>query len=121
MPDPNFEWPAGAPLNFGAYTSVLRDDTLFWNLGGNGLVPYGTPRPLHEGPPDLVDSIQVTRAQGAGGGPGCPPPIVDGPSAPPSDGAGPNLPAEPSDGKKSDKDKPQSKKEASQDKPGTPE
>jgi hypothetical protein len=62
--------PAG-PLNYGAYTSILLDDTTFWNMGGNGLVPYGTPRPPHNGPPDVVDAIQVTRAQGGGGVAGC--------------------------------------------------
>jgi hypothetical protein len=64
MPDPNTPIPAGTPLNFGTYTSVLQDDTIFWNMGGNGLVPYGTPRPPHNGPPDLVDSIQATRQSG---------------------------------------------------------
>jgi hypothetical protein len=62
--------PGDTPLRYGAYTSVLQDDTIFWNMGGNGLVPYGTPRPPHNGPPDLVDAIQTTRAQGGGM---CPP------------------------------------------------
>jgi hypothetical protein len=56
-----------APLRYGPYTSVIADDTTFWNMGGNGLVPYGTPRPPHSGPPDLVDAIQITRQQGGGG------------------------------------------------------
>src|SRR6185437_6101569 len=63
-PDPNAKCAGGTPLNYGVYTSVLRDDTIFWNMGGNGLVPYGTPRPPHGGPPDLVDMIQVSRKQG---------------------------------------------------------
>ncbi len=67
MPDhpmpPN---PDETPLRYGPYTSVLLDDTIFWNMGGNGLVPYGAPRPPHNGPPDLVDAIQTTRAQGGG-------------------------------------------------------
>jgi hypothetical protein len=33
-------------------------------MGGNGLVPYGTPRPPHEGPPDVVDMIQASRRGG---------------------------------------------------------
>jgi hypothetical protein len=57
--------PDALPLTYGPYTSVLRDDTTFWNMGGNGLVPYGTPRPPHPGPPDIVDMIQASR-----GGPG---------------------------------------------------
>lgn len=59
--------PGPPPLNYGAYTSIIQDDTTFWNMGGNGLVPYGAPRPPHLGPPDLVDAIQVSRAQGGGG------------------------------------------------------
>lgn len=77
-PMPGHE-PGVYPLNYGAYTSILQDDTIFWNMGGNGLVPYGAPRPPHEGPPDLVDAIQTTRMQG-GTGPGgacmCPPEIA---------------------------------------------
>jgi hypothetical protein len=65
--------PSGTPLHYGVYTSVLLDDTTFWNLGGNGQVPYGAPRPPHDGPPDLVDNIQTDRAQLYGGGPGCQP------------------------------------------------
>ena len=55
-----------APLRYGPYTSILTDDTVFWNMGGNGLVPYGTPRPPHSGSPDLVDAILVSRQQGGG-------------------------------------------------------
>lgn len=55
-----------APLRYGPYTSVIADDTTFWNMGGNGLVPYGAPRPPHSGPPDLVDAIQISRQQGGG-------------------------------------------------------
>jgi hypothetical protein len=50
----------------------LQDDTIFWNMGGNGLVPYGAPRPPHGGPPDLVDMIQVSRKTGGGSGLPCP-------------------------------------------------
>ncbi len=53
-----------APLGYGPYTSIIVDDTTFWNMGGNGLVPYGTPRPPHSGSPDLVDAIQTSRQQG---------------------------------------------------------
>lgn len=58
--------PDGAQPNYGVFTSVVQDDTIFWNMGGNGLVPYGTPRPPHSGPPDIVDMIQVTRRGGPG-------------------------------------------------------
>jgi hypothetical protein len=84
------------PLNYGAYTSVITDDTIFWNMGGNGLVPYGTPRPPHLGPPDLVDSIQVMRAQGGGFGPGCQT-IPDG--APVASSGGAAAPVAPADDK----------------------
>jgi hypothetical protein len=63
--------PGETPLRYGPYSSVVQDDTIFWNMGGNGLVPYGTPRPPHIGSPDLVDAIQTNRAQGGGT---CPPP-----------------------------------------------
>jgi hypothetical protein len=43
-------------------------------MGGNGLVPYGTPRPPHQGPPDLVDAIQAARQNGGG----ICPPSIDG-------------------------------------------
>jgi hypothetical protein len=68
MPAPPCEDAPAVPLNsYGVFTSVLKDDTIFWNMGGNGLVPYGAPRPTHYGPPDLVDMIQVTRAGQYGG------------------------------------------------------
>lgn len=38
------EEPGTTPLGFGPYTSVVGDDTTFWNMGGNGLVPYGAPQ-----------------------------------------------------------------------------
>jgi len=60
--------PSGTPLRYGGYTSIIQDDTIFWNMGGNALVPYGAPRPPHLGPPDLVDGIQATRAAWYGGG-----------------------------------------------------
>jgi hypothetical protein len=81
-----------APLGYGAYTSIITDDTIFWNMGGNGLVPYGTPRPPHGGSPDLVDAIQVSRQQGYGG---CPavlgaPPMMAPAVLPPGEQAGGN-------------------------------
>lgn len=95
------------PLNFGVYTSVITDDTIFWNMGGNGLVPYGAPRPPHLGPPDLVDSIRSARAQYYGFGSGCqglpggvPVAAAGGPAAPailpPTETGGPSN-AQPSD------------------------
>jgi hypothetical protein len=76
--------PDGAQPNYGVFTSVLQDDTIFWNMGGNGLVPYGTPLPPRSGPPDIVDMIQVTRRSGLGH------PVPDGaPVAVVSDGAAP--------------------------------
>lgn len=86
--------PSGTPLHYGAYTSVLADDTAFWNMGGNGLVPYGTPRPPHSGQPDLVDMIQETRAARNGG---CCHPSLGGVPFPAWHGAAPPplmLPAE---------------------------
>jgi hypothetical protein len=56
--------PIHPPLGYGVYTSVLKDDTVFWNMGGNGLVPYGAPRPPSRNYPDLVDMIRGSRAQG---------------------------------------------------------
>lgn len=83
MPDHPLPHDAGpTPLRYGVYTSVLQDDTVFWNMGGNGLVPYGTPRPAHEGPPDLVDMIQASRKQGVILPP--PPPVVGAPAAVPA-------------------------------------
>jgi hypothetical protein len=58
--------PSGTPLNYGPYTSVLKDDTIFWNMGGNGLVPYGAPPAPRIWAPDLVDLIQVSRKHGGG-------------------------------------------------------
>jgi len=98
--------PGPPPLNYGAYTSIIPDDTIFWNMGGNGLVPYGAPRPPHISKgPDLVDMIQVTRAQGYGAGPGgpdgaacqacvggTPPTILDGGVIAPVPAAGAMLP-----------------------------
>lgn len=49
------------PLGFGPYTSVVEDDTTFWNMGGNGLVPYGAADPVDTRPPDLIDAIQASR------------------------------------------------------------
>jgi hypothetical protein len=64
-PGPGPNGSDGSKLNsYGIYTSVLKDDTIFWRMGGNGLVPYGTPRPPHSGPPDIVDMIQDGREQG---------------------------------------------------------
>jgi hypothetical protein len=62
---------------YGPYTAVLKDDTTYWNMGGNGLVPYGTPRPPHGEPPDLIDMIQASR------GGGCAPAAQSVVSAPP--------------------------------------
>jgi hypothetical protein len=72
-PMPTGDGPGPEASRYGPYTSVLRDDTVFWRMGGNGLVPYGTPRPPHGGPPDLIDMIQTTRKQGGPSGPsaGC--------------------------------------------------
>ncbi len=83
MPDHPFPAnPEQTPLGYGPYTSTVQDDTVFWNMGGNGLVPYGTPRPPHGGPPDLVDAIQVTRQQKYGGGGACVAPADGVPLAP---------------------------------------
>ncbi len=62
MPVPDA--PGTTPLHFGRYTSVIEDDTTFWNMGGNGLVPYGTPQPAGSRPPDLIDAIQAGRPHG---------------------------------------------------------
>lgn len=65
MPDhPLPKKPGTTPLEFGPYTSVIDDDTTFWNMGGNGLVPYGAPGASRVGPPDLIDAIQGSRAGG---------------------------------------------------------
>ncbi len=73
--------------NYGPYTSVLQDDTIYWRMGGNGLVPYGAPRPPHSGPPDLVDMILQNRA----GGGACRPSPGGTAMAPPSVAAGPAI------------------------------
>jgi hypothetical protein len=54
------------PLRYGGYTSVVDDDTTYWNMGGNGLVPYGADRPAAAGPPDLVDAIRSSRPRRGG-------------------------------------------------------
>ncbi len=79
--------PDGFQPNYGVYTSVLKDDTVYWNMGGNGLVPYGAAPPPRSGPPDLVDMIREAHGYAGplpcpGGGPVesligvTPPPIV---------------------------------------------
>lgn len=62
MPIP--DEPGTTPLSFGPYTSVIADDTTYWNMGGNGLVPYGAVPPPAVGPPDLIDAIQSSRPHG---------------------------------------------------------
>jgi hypothetical protein len=64
-PVPGHE-PVHPPLNYGGYSSVIQDDTTFWNMGGNGLVPYGHPPAPRIVAPDLVDMIRVSRLQGGG-------------------------------------------------------
>jgi hypothetical protein len=67
MPEePLPETPGKTPLRYGAYTSVVEDDTTYWNMGGNGLVPYGEQEPFRGGEPDLIDDIQASRAHGHG-------------------------------------------------------
>lgn len=62
MPEePLPEKPGKTPLHYGGYTSVVDDETTYWNMGGNGLVPYGDPESFRAGPPDLVDEIQASR------------------------------------------------------------
>jgi hypothetical protein len=68
-PGPNFplpEEPGTTPLNYSDYTSVVTDETMYWNMGGNGLVPYGSPRPDGAQSADLIDAIQASRACGVG-------------------------------------------------------
>jgi hypothetical protein len=62
MPLP--EEPGTTPLEFGPYTSVVADDTVYWNMGGNGLVPYGSAPPVEARAPDLIDAIQGSRPRG---------------------------------------------------------
>ncbi len=69
--------PGTTPLNYDGFTSVVNDDTTFWNMGGNGLVPYGAPRIGEPRSPDLIDDIQISRAGGHFHQTiPCPPPIV---------------------------------------------
>ncbi len=56
--------PEKTPLNYDGYTSVVEDDTTYWNMGGNGLVPYGATDSPAAGPPDLIDAIQGSRPRG---------------------------------------------------------
>jgi hypothetical protein len=60
--------PAGVPVaDYGAFTGGTgKDDKLFWRMGGNGLVPYGTPQPPHSRP-DIIDMIGAPHSH-----PGCP-------------------------------------------------
>jgi hypothetical protein len=72
MPVP--EEPGTTPLAYGPYTSVVDDDTTYWNMGGNGLVPYGEFQSRPGRAADLVDEIQAGRPQarfrrGVPGGP----------------------------------------------------
>lgn len=63
-PAPDFPLPEEAgttPLSYAGYTSVIEDDTTYWNMGGNGLVPYGVPPSAASGPPDLIDSVEASR------------------------------------------------------------
>ncbi|HVX14083.1 MAG TPA: hypothetical protein VHC22_23055 [Pirellulales bacterium] len=53
--------PGTTPLRYGNYTSVVDDDTIFWNMGGNGLVPYGEVEFSTDRPPDLIDAIRASR------------------------------------------------------------
>ncbi|HQU44097.1 MAG TPA: hypothetical protein PK867_14855 [Pirellulales bacterium] len=79
MPLP--EEPDTTPLHYANYTSVVADDTTYWNMGGNGLVPYGAAPPAEVRPADLVDAIQASRPRGRGhanvrgAAPGAPPAI----------------------------------------------
>ena len=86
-PMPSPDGPGPEANRYGPYTTVLRDDTLYWRMGGNGLVPYGTPRPPHGGPPDLIDAIQASRGHGGPSGASC----GCGPAAAPAVAAGPAI------------------------------
>jgi hypothetical protein len=114
--------PGGLPPAYGPYTSILRDDTIFWNMGGNGLVPYGTPRPPHGGPPDLVDAIQASRKNGRNGD-SCLPSPDGAPVVTVSDGAAPAItpPAEKPDEKKGNGSDKESKGTPSAEKPAPPQ
>jgi hypothetical protein len=122
-PMPCSDGPVAPPLNYGAYTSILQDDTIFWNMGGNGLVPYGTPRPPHEGPPDLVDAIQSTRASGGGACGACAPCVNGAPVAAWNVGPGPAIqtPAENQNEKGSPVEDKESKEMLPTPKSGSPE
>jgi hypothetical protein len=101
-PGPGPDGPSTPPFNYGVFTSVLQDDTVFWKMGGNGLVPYGTPPP-RGGPPDIVDMIQLSRRGGC-----CSPPTIDGiPAAPVVAGPAPATisPAEKPKGKEGPPDR----------------
>jgi hypothetical protein len=53
--------PTGGRFDYGAFSGGAgQDDTRFWRMGGNGLVPYGTPQPPRS-TPDLIDMIQGQR------------------------------------------------------------
>jgi hypothetical protein len=54
--------------SYGPFTGAGRDDTTFWHMGGNGLVPYSVERHPHSGPPDIVDAIQSSRGRDGAGG-----------------------------------------------------
>lgn len=75
------------PLDYGGYTSVVADDTVYWNMGGNGLVPYGAEAPAGARAADLVDEIQASRPRRRFRGlfraiaPAEPPVIIDSPEA----------------------------------------
>ncbi|HUY89541.1 MAG TPA: hypothetical protein VMV10_12470 [Pirellulales bacterium] len=60
------EEPGTTPLSYAGYTSVVEDDTTYWNMGGNGLVPYGAPQAAEVRPPDLIDAIRASRPRGRG-------------------------------------------------------
>jgi hypothetical protein len=80
--------PGSPAYTFGVYTGAGTDEKAFWNMGGNGSVPYNAPPPPRSGPPDIVDMIQASRGRGP-----CPvphavaaPPIHEGvlPATPPA-------------------------------------
>lgn len=99
------EDPGTTPLDFGPYTSVVGDDTTFWNMGGNGLVPYGAAQAAPVGPPDLVDAIQASRPRGrahaqrkvAPAGPAIVPPVEVPGEQQPGDGRGPDGTSKPAE------------------------
>ncbi len=110
MPGQGDPGPGGPLPNYGAYTYIITDDTVFWNMGGNGLVPYGTPRLPHVGSPDLVDAIQASRQQlYLGGGGACAPVTIAAPVTVVSDGAAPAItpPGEKQESNTGDKEMPE--------------